>query len=99
MIKQTVSAYDVIEQAKAMNKIDNFGHDGWRALFQCLEGLSDETGDDIELDIVAWCCDFTRFESVEDYNSQYNTEYVYADDVHEIACMIDDGPAFICYAH
>lgn len=41
-----------------MNRNENFSHQGKRALFDYLEGLSEDTGDDIELDVIALCCDY-----------------------------------------
>lgn len=106
MIKMTCNTHDVITTAKAMDRLDNFGIDGWLALFQYMEGFSEDIGEDIELDIVAWCCDFTRFEDIADYNSQYGTEYESADEIEEVVTFIpdpdntmEDGPAFICHAH
>lgn len=105
MIKLTVSAHDVVERARVMGRMNNFEYDGWHALFEYLEDLSDDTGQDIDLDIVALCCKFTRFEDVADYNAQYGTDFDDAADIDQFACFVrsdciaEDGPAFICYAH
>ena len=50
---------------------DNFTYEGKRALFDYLENLSEDIGEDIELDTVAICCDYTQFDDLEEYNSQY----------------------------
>lgn len=106
MIKMTCNTHDVITTAKAMDRLDNFGIDGWLALFQYMEGFSEDIGEDIELDIVAWCCDFTRYESLHDYNKQRGTNYDGIDKICDegvFACMVDDAggqnPAFITFAH
>jgi hypothetical protein len=44
---------------------DNFSYDGLRLLFDYLEELEDETGDQIELDTCAICCDFSEYDKDE----------------------------------
>jgi hypothetical protein len=68
------------------------------ALFDYLQELEDCAGYEFELDVIALCCDYTRFDSLRDYNEQYGTDYDDRYDIEEIACAIDDD-AFICYAH
>lgn len=43
---------------------DTFTYNGKRALFDHLEEYEESTGEEIELDIVALCCDFTEYDSV-----------------------------------
>ena len=44
---------------------NNFSYEGKKALFEYLEQYSDDTGENIELDTVALCCEYTEFESLE----------------------------------
>lgn len=39
---------------------NNFSYKGKRALFDYLEGLSEECGEDFELDVVALCCEYSE---------------------------------------
>ena len=39
---------------------DNFTYAGKRALYDYLENLEEDTGEDIELDIVALCCEYSE---------------------------------------
>ena len=43
-----------------------FSYDGAKALFEYMEDLSDEIGEDIEFDPIAWRCDFAEYESAEE---------------------------------
>ena len=90
-----------IEQAMhqiSRDRLSQFGYDGWRALFEYMEALEDAIGEEIELDIIALCCDYIRFDGVEDYNEQYGTSYTSTDDIEEAVVFLDNG-AFITYAH
>ena len=90
-----------IEQAMhqiSRDRLSQFGYDGWRALFEHMEALEDYIGEEIELDIIVLCCDYIRFEGVEDYNQQYGTDYAATDDIGEAVVFLDNG-AFITYEH
>lgn len=63
---QTIQASDLYNLACNMNRGDQFGYDGWLAIGDYLEELSEGTGEDIEIDIVGICCEYSYAESVED---------------------------------
>lgn len=42
------------------------GYDGLRALFKHLASWEDDSGEEIELDVIALCCDWGHYESVSD---------------------------------
>lgn len=44
-----------------MNRSDNFSFKGKKALFDYLEQYEEGTGQEIELDIVALCCEYTEY--------------------------------------
>jgi hypothetical protein len=72
MIKQTVNFSQFCDSFSDTYK-NNFSYEGKRALFDYLEQLSEDTGEDIELDTIALCCEYTEYESLEEYNKDYNT--------------------------
>ena len=62
----------------------NFSYEGLKALFEWLEEFEDGTGAEIELDVIAICCEFTEYESLKEYNEDYDKEY------EEIEAISDD---------
>ncbi len=52
---------------------NNFTYEGKRALFDYLESLSEATGEDVELDIIALCIDFTEYEDFAQFSTQYTS--------------------------
>ena len=50
---------------------NNFSYDGKRALYDYLTELSEDTGENIELDTVALCCEYTEYEDLEEIKGQY----------------------------
>ena len=47
---------------------DNFSYYGLKVLY---EHLSEDMGKNIELDVIALCCEYTEFESIGEYNNDY----------------------------
>ena len=68
---KTVSPSDLYHLACKMGRDKNFGYNGWRAIGDYLEELSDSTGEDIEIDIISICCEYSMAESAEDAYIQY----------------------------
>ena len=71
-MKQDVNFLDFYD---AFNKSDNyrknFSYEGLSALFTYLEETEEE---DYELDVIALCCEFTEYDSIGEYISDYGKE-------------------------
>lgn len=81
---------------------NNFSYEGKRALFDYLEQYSEDTGENIELDTVALCCEYDEWDDIEQYNENYGTQYIDASDIDEqgICQLIDiDDNKFITSSH
>jgi len=52
---------------------DNFTYEGKRALYDYLIEYEDDTGTELELDPIAFCCDFAEYESLEEIKSEYDS--------------------------
>lgn len=50
---------------------NNFSYAGKRALFDYLENMEEDTGEQIELDPVCLCCDYTEYENFEELKNVY----------------------------
>jgi hypothetical protein len=96
-MKTHVTFEDFAELFKRYDRVENFGLDGLKALFNYVEELEADTGHECELDIIALCCDFTRYDSVEQYNRYHNDTADDAYDIESLACVIEGTDAFICY--
>lgn len=62
---------------------DNFSYNGKRALFDYLENCEEETGEDIELDIVALCCDYAEYRDLEEIREMYLPSF-YIKDIEDL---------------
>lgn len=52
---------------------DNFSYQGLRILFDYFEEFEDSTGESIDFDVIAICCDFSE-DSFENIADQYGIE-------------------------
>ncbi len=52
-------------------RADQFSPEGLRVLFDHLEEYEQETGQDIELDVIAICCDFVEYENFAEFKADY----------------------------
>ena len=75
---------------------DNFSYDGLKALFEYLEEYEEGTGEEIELDVIALCCDYTEYDSLNEYNRDYDTKYSEIDTIQDDTTLIKiDDNSFI----
>lgn len=70
LIKKLDSS-DLYDLAVMWGRADSFGYAGWNAIGEHLEQLSEDMGQDIEIDIVAICCDYSSADNVEDWWNEY----------------------------
>lgn len=63
-MKSTVSEWDFITAFQGSYE-NNFSVSGRKALFAYLEEYEEDTGEEIELDVVALCCDFSEYENID----------------------------------
>lgn len=70
MIKNTVNFSQFCDSFSGSYQ-NNFSYGGKRALFDYLEQLSDDIGEDIELDPIALCCEYTEYEDLREASEQY----------------------------
>ena len=70
---------------------NNFSYEGLHALFEYIEQVEDDIGEEFEFDMVGICCDYTEYDSLEDFNADYSSDdKVYTlDDIREETVVIE----------
>lgn len=69
-MKQTLTKSDFIDAFRRMDRYDQFGYEALSILFNYFE----ECDPDMELDVVAICCDYAA-NTFEDIRDQYDIDY------------------------
>lgn len=85
IVQSINNVYQFREAFRLAGRMDQFSYEGLEVLFDYLEQLSEDTGEPIELDVVALCCEYYE-SSIEEIIDQYNlgVSYVEGDDPDSI---------------
>jgi hypothetical protein len=65
-----------------MGRENNFTYEGLGALYDYLTDIEEAIGEEIELDVIALCCEFTEYENWDEFKKDYPS---IADDAEDIA--------------
>ena len=84
-MKQTVTLADFREAFRVQERAYQFTYEGLEALYNMLRDFEDSVGEELELDVVALCCDFTEYETLEEVKG----EYTHLTDVKDIEDLND----------
>ncbi|MCK5017517.1 MAG: hypothetical protein KAS32_10660 [Candidatus Peribacteraceae bacterium] len=72
-MKTTVTKSDFRDAFRKMGR-DNFSYDGLGALFDYLEEYEESNDTITELDVIAFCCEFTEYENIAEFHENYDKE-------------------------
>jgi len=53
---------------------ENFSYDGLTVLYDHLTQFEEDTDQELEFDPIAYCCEYTEFDSFEDVKKNYDVE-------------------------
>jgi hypothetical protein len=86
-MKTTVSFYDFREAFRQHDRLGSYSPEGLRALFNYFEQYEEETGQEVELDVIAICCDYDE-NHWEDVASNYRLDLSeYEDEEDKISAV------------
>lgn len=77
---------------------DNFSYEGLRHLFSWLEQYEEDTGEEMELDVIAICCDFSEdyYQNIADQYGLDLSEYESDEDKQEaVADYLSDQGVYV----
>ena len=81
-IIDTLHEAQFVDEFQKIRK-ENFSYDGLKTLFQYLDDLSEDTGENIEFDPIGFCCEFSEY-SLEEFNEDWPCELSSFDELHKI---------------
>ncbi len=70
-MKMTLTESDFLRAWAGSSRADQFPRDALRAMFEYLEDLERDTGEEMELDIIALCCDWTAWDTAREAATEY----------------------------
>ena len=72
-MKTEVNKHDFCQWFKE-HRPNNFSYKGRQALFEMLENNEEDTGKEIEFDPIAFCCEYSEYEDMEEFWLEYDKE-------------------------
>jgi hypothetical protein len=70
-IVKTVNLHDFRDAFRNAGRSSSFTYEGLEVLFDYLEGLSEDMGEPIELDVISFCCGYSE-DTPEEIAEQYD---------------------------
>ena len=76
---------------------NNFSYDGLSALYDWIIDISEQADlKPIKLDVIAICCEYSQYESLEEFNKDYGRDYKNIEQIDSITTLIPiDSERFI----
>ena len=98
-MKMSVDFNLFVKAFENYNRSDNFIN-GLEHLFEYLEELEKDTGEEIELDVIALCCEYSEYSSAEEIIAAFdhNQEFADADpeDLEALHELLSEYTSVIC---
>ena len=92
-MKTTVNFSDFVDAFRRYDRYDQFGYDALKIIFDYLEQYEQDTGEEIELDVVAICCDFTvehYSDIAENYGIELDPEDTEEDHINQVVAFLEN---------
>ena len=87
-MKEQIGFCQFCDRFRDMDRKDQFSYYGKKALYEWLEESEEESGIEYELDVIALCCEFVEYDSLEDFQKEYSKEYKTIDELEEDTFVI-----------
>ena len=71
-MKKSVSITDFMDAFEKMRPA-NFTYEGLECLYNYLIDYEQDTGTEIELDVIALCCDYSEYKNLDEYKQNYSS--------------------------
>lgn len=82
------SSWDLQDLFDQYNRGTQFSHYGFDALYEYLDTLSDDCGEDFKIDVIALCCDYTEYSDYEEIYQNYSYSYNNSSESWKIQTMM-----------
>lgn len=69
------NSYQLEQLFKDYGREHHFSYEGFQALYDYLDQFSEDIGEDVKIDVIALCCDFTEYDSWEELYKNYSYSY------------------------
>lgn len=71
-MKRIIDESLFIQAFEDYHRVEEFGYDGLSALFHYLTAMEEDCDIEIELDVVALCCEYAQYDSIDDVLEEHD---------------------------
>ena len=86
-MKTTVNLSDFRDAFKRLRP-ENFTYDGLEALYDWLIDIEECEGEELELDVIALCCDYSEYGDLSEFQQNYSEDYACIEDIEQETTVI-----------
>lgn len=90
-MKHTINFSEFCDAFRDLNREENFTYEGKKALFDILTFIEEDTGEEMELDVVALCCDYSEYDNLDDLNKDLGSSYSSIEELEQETTVIPVG--------
>jgi len=96
-MKQTINESEFRDAFNKMGRGEQFSYAGLTVLYDYLEQYEHDTDTEIELDVIALCCEYAEYDSLAEFQKDYGEDYQTIEDIESdtTVIMIDDDSFII----
>ena len=87
-MKITLNNSEALEIVKKMDRLNQFGYEGWIELIGHIHDYEQDTDTEIDFDPVALCCEYSRYEDIKEFQDAYGKEYKTMEDIEEVTQVL-----------
>jgi hypothetical protein len=93
---QTINKSEFTSAFHKAGRGNQFSYEGLIALYDYLEQYEDDTGESMELDVIALCCEYAEYESLAEFQEDYSEDYHSIENIeHATQLIMIDDTSFI----
>ena len=96
-MKEDVDIHRFIEAFRDLDREESFTREGFKSLYEYLTEYEDSTGQELEVDPIAYDCDFTEYADLSEFHENYDKEnYPDMESIQDVTTVISvNDDAFI----
>ena len=94
MIIREVTKWEFQDAFRDMGRENQFSIKALNALYNYLDGLSNDFGEPIELDVIALCCDYVEYSDFEELQTDY-PDVKSIEDLYNHTSVVSENPLVI----
>ena len=96
---KTLNRFDFEQEFENYSRADQFSNYALGKLFEHFDMAEEDSGESIELDVIAICCEYTEYDSLEELQADYNDIETEDDLAYntQVVCFEEDCIIILAY--